>query len=433
MTVTPDGKNLVSHAGAALLAELADRVGLTEAMAEAMAECGIAWRIHHPGVVLTHLAVALADGADCLADFAALAEQPELFGSVASVPTAWRVLHHTAVFELRAIGEALAQARRRVWASAPPQGPVVLDIDSTLVEAHSAKEDAAATYRRGFGFSPLAVFCDNTAEPLAAMLRPGNASPYDIDDHLELFERALRALPSEYFFGPIVVRADSAAASKRFVEELSFAGVEYSIGFQMGPTAKNALWLAQEEDWVRALDAEGTERSGAEVVELTELAELFNWPEDLRLIARRERPLPGAQLSLFDTVAGWRHTCFITNSAGDDIAALELRHRGHARVEDRIRAWKACGLGNLPFEGFCANEAWLAVSLVALNLLAWAQLLCFAGPLAKAEPKTLRHRVLHVAAVLARHGRRLTVRLDRTWPWSDELVGAFGALRGAFP
>jgi hypothetical protein len=139
------------------------------------------------------------------------------------------------------------------------------------------------------------------------------------------------------------------------------------------------------------------------------------------------------QLSLFDTVAGWRHTYFITNSAGDDIAALELRHRGHAHVEDRIRAWKACGLGNLPFEGFCANEAWLAVSLVALNLLAWAQLPCFEGPLAKAEPKTLRHRVLHVAAVLARHGRRLTVRLDRTWPWSDELVAAFGDLRGAFP
>jgi hypothetical protein len=433
MTVTPDGKNLVSHAGAALLAELADRVGLTQALSGAMADCGIAWRRHDPGVVLTHLAVALADGADCLADFAAVREQAELFGPVASVPTAWRVLHHTAVFELRAIPEALAAARRRVWAASPPEGPVVLDIDSTLVEAHSPKEDAAPTYRRGFGFNPMAVFCDNTSEPLAAMLRAGNASPYDIDDHLELFGRALHALPEESFAGPIVVRADSAAASKAFVEELSFAGVEYSIGFQMGPKAKNALLLAQEEDWVGALDANGTERAGAEVIELTELAELSQWPDDVRLIARRERPLPGAQLSLFDTVAGWRHTCFITNSAGDDIAALELRHRGHARVEDRIRAWKDCGLGNLPFEGFCANEAWLAVSLIALTLLAWTQLLCFEGTLRLAEPKTLRHRAFHVAAALARRGRRLFVRLDQSWPWRDDVVAAFGALRGAFP
>jgi hypothetical protein len=433
VTVTTDGKNLVSHAGAALLAELADRVGLTVALSEAMADCGIAWRHHDPGVVLTHLAVAMADGADCLADFAAVREQAELFGPVASVPTAWRVLHHTAVSELRAIPEALAAARGRVWAAAPPAGPVVLDIDSTLVEAHSPKEDAAPTYTRGFGFSPMAVFCDNTAEPLAAMLRPGNASPYDSDDHLELFDRALRALPPEQRRGPIVVRADSAAASKAFVDELSFADVEYSIGFQMGPTAKNALLLAQEEDWVPALEADGSARHGAEVIELSELAELWRWPPDVRLIARRERPLPGAQLSLFDTVAGWRHTCFITNSDDADIAALELRHRGHARVEDRIRAWKDCGLANLPFEGFCANEAWLAVSLVALNLVAWSQLLCFEGSSAVAELKTVRHRLLHVAAVLARRGRRLFVRLDQTWPWSDELVAAFGALRGAFP
>ena len=109
--VIPDGKNLVSHAGAALLAELADRSGLTEAMSGAMAECGINWHTHDPGVVLTHLAVAIADGADCLADIAALKEQEELFGPVASVATAWRAVHATAVFELRAIPLALATAR----------------------------------------------------------------------------------------------------------------------------------------------------------------------------------------------------------------------------------------------------------------------------------------------------------------------------------
>ena len=447
-SVTPDGKNLVSHAGAALLAELADRVGLTGAMSEAMAECGIAWHTHDPGIVLTHVAVAMADGADCLADFAALGEQAELFGPVASVPTAWRALHHTAVFELRAIPEALAAARARVWAAAPPQGPLVLDIDSTLVEAHSAKEDAAATYARGFGFNPMAVFCDTTNEPLAAMLRPGNASPQESDDHLELLERAMCALPGEYRVGheegddpetvrhPILLRADSAGASHRFVEALSLANFEYSIGFQMNAQVKTALSLAQEEDWVPAVDANGQRRPGAEVIELSELVELgqrLAWPPDMRLISRRERPLPGVQLSLFDTVAGWRHTCFVTNSTGEDIAVLELRHRGHARVEDRIRCWKDCGLKNLPFDGYCANEAWLAVSVVAAALLAWSQMLCFEGALARAEPKMLRYRVLHVAAVLARRGRRLIVRLDQTWPWTPDLATAFAALRGAFP
>ena len=149
------------------------------------------------------------------------------------------------------------------------------------------------------------------------------------------------------------------------------------------------------------------------MIELTELCELEGWPTDMRMICRRERPHPGAQLSLFDTHAGWRHTCFITNTEGDDIAALELRHRGHARVEDRVRCWKACGLANLPFDGFCANEAWVAVSLIAGALLAWSQMTCFDGALAKAEPKTMRYRVLHVAAVLAHRGRDLIVRSRR--------------------
>ena len=193
--VIPDGKNLVSHAGAALLAELADRSGLTEAMSEAMAECGINWHTHDPGVVLTHLAVAIADGADCLADIAALKEQEELFGPVASVATAWRAVHATASVELRAIPVALATARERVWAAEPPQGPMIWDFDSTLLNVHSEKEDATPTYKHGFGFNPLAVWCDNTNEPLAAMLRPGNAAPNDTDDHLELLEqrRAVRA------------------------------------------------------------------------------------------------------------------------------------------------------------------------------------------------------------------------------------------------
>jgi Transposase DDE domain group 1 len=443
--VIPDGKNLVSHVGAALLAELADRVGLTEAMSEAMAECGISWHTHDPGVVLTHLAVAIADGADCLADMAGLKEQEELFGPVASVATAWRAVHATASVELRAIPLAMATARARVWAAEPPVGPMIWDFDSTLLNVHSEKEDAAPTYKHGFGFNPLGVWCDNTNEPLAAMLRPGNAAPNDTDDHLELLEQAVRVVPAEYALGheegddpelvvhPILVRADSAGATHRFVAALADANFDYSIGFPISASVRDALLLAQEEDWVRATESDGGIRAGAEVIELSELYEVKGWPADMRVICRRERPHPGAQLSLFDTHAGWRHTCFITNTEGDDIAALELRHRGHARVEDRVRTWKDCGLANLPFEGFCANEAWVAVSLIAGALLAWSQLTCFEGALAKAEPKTMRYRVLHVAAVLAHRGRDLIVHLDETWPWASELATAFTRLRSAFP
>ena len=443
--VMPDGKNLVSHAGAALLAELADRSGLTEAMSEAMSDCGISWHTHDPGVVLTHLAVAIADGADCLADIAALKEQEGLFGPVASVATAWRAVHATAVFELRAIPLALAIARERVWAAAPPVGPMIWDFDSTLLDVSSEKEDAAATYKRGFGFNPLAAWCDNTKEPLGAMLRPGNAAPGNTDDHLELLEQVVRAVPPEYALGheedddpalvvhPILVRADSAGASHRFVQSLSIANFDYSIGFPISGSVRDALLLAQEEDWVGATELDGRIREGAEVTELTETIELKGWPADMRVICRREHPHPGAQLSLFDTCAGWRHTCFITNTQGDDVAALELRHRGHARVEDRVRCWKACGLANLPFDGFCANEAWVAVSLIAGSLLAWSQMTCFDGALAKAEPKTMRYRVLHVAAVLAHRGRDLIVHLDENWPWSSELATAFTRLRAAFP
>jgi Transposase DDE domain group 1 len=443
--VMPDAKNLVSHAGAALLAELADRSGLTEAMSVAMGDCGIDWHTHDPGVVLTHLAIAIADGADCLADIAALKEQEELFGPVASVATAWRAMHAIASVELRAIPVALATARELVWATQPPKGPMIWDFDSTLLDVSSEKEDAAPTYKRGFGFNPLGAWCDNTKEPLGAMLRPGNAAPGDADDHLELLEQVVRSVPAEYALGheedddpalvvhPIVVRADSAGASHRFVESLSIANFEYSIGFPISGSVRDALLLAQEEDWVRARELDGGIRDGAEVIELTEIVELKGWPADMRVICRRERPHPGAQLSLFDIHAGWRHTCFITNTKGHDIAALELRHRGHARVEDRVRCWKACGLANLPFDGYCANEAWVAVSLIAGSLLAWSQMTCFDGALAKAEPKTMRYRVLHVAAVLAHRGRDLIVHLDETWPWASELATAFTRLRAAFP
>jgi hypothetical protein len=445
MRVTTDGKNLVSHAGTALLSELADRSGLTEAMSVALSACGINWHTHDPGIVLTHLAVAIADGADCLADMASLREQAELFGPVASIPTAWRAIEATTAFELRAIPDAVAAARASVWAASPPGDSLIMDFDATLQNSYSEKQDAAPTYKHGFGFFPLGVWCDTTGEPLAAMLRPGNSGANDTDDHIELLHRALSGLPEEYQAGhfendhpalvehPILVRADSAGATHGFVGAITAANCGFSIGFPIDQGVRDAMLLVQEEDWIPATETDGSVRDGAWVTELTDLIPLSAWPEVTRLVMRRERPHPGAQLTLFDTVEGFRHTCFITNTEGTDIADLELRHRGHARVEDRIRNWKDCGLANLPFDSFVRNEVWVATSLIAGALLAWSQMVCFEGALAKAEPKTMRYRVLHVAALLVRRSRGLILRLDETWPWVDDLANAFTRLRAAIP
>jgi len=189
-----------------------------------MADCGISWNTHDPGVVLTHLAVSIADGADCLTDFKALGEQPELFGDVASVSTAWRAVKATASLELRRIRKAVAKAREVVWRAAPP-GDITIDFDATLVTSHSEKQDARSTYKGGFGFHPLGAWCDTTGEPLGAIFRPGNAGANDADDHLELLDQVVAVLPGEYQVGHepgddpglvrhhIVVRADSAGAS----------------------------------------------------------------------------------------------------------------------------------------------------------------------------------------------------------------------------
>jgi len=268
---------------------MADRSGLTLGLSEAMGDCGISWHTHDPGVVLTHLGVAIANGADCLADFAALGEQDELFGPVASLPTAWRAIEAVTSTELAGIAGALALARARVWATAETLDGVRLDFDATLVTSHSDKQDAAPTYKRGFGFHPLGVWCDETNECLTAMLRAGNAGANDAADHVTCLDQAIAALPERYRVGhgdgddpdevvhPILVRADSAGATHRFVDELVARNIEVSIGYPIDQRVRDALELTQEEDWNPAINTDGTARRDAYLVELTDLVDLTNW------------------------------------------------------------------------------------------------------------------------------------------------------------
>jgi Transposase DDE domain group 1 len=430
--VTGDGNGVASHAGSLLLAELADRVGLTKGLSVAMAHTRRRRSAHDPGVVLTQLAVMLADGGDCLADIAVLRQQPDLFGTVASDPTVWRVLESIHCDGLRNIAAARAAARAEVWAAGGAPDEVVIDIDATLVDAHSDKQDATPTYKRGFGFYPILAYLDATGEGLAGLLRPGRAGSNDAADHLAVLDAALAQLPVSPADGDIVVRTDSAGATHDFIDGCIERGVGFLVGLPIDAAVRDAFMLVQEEDWVAAIEADGSRRDGAWLVELSDLID-HHWGDGVRVIARRERPHPGAQLTLFDTAEGFRHQVFITDRTDDDIAALELRHRHRAHVENRIRAAKDTGLRNLPCEDFVRNEAWLQLVLIAQDLHAWAQQLCFDGELAVAEPKKLRHRVWHTAAVIAHSGRQTIVRFQRSWPWTTDIVIAFQRLRVALP
>ena len=427
--VRADGEGLVSHAGAYLLVELADRLALTAALSEAMVPSRKRRSAHDPGVVLRDLAVAIAEGGDHVSDLGVLRGQEALFGPVASETTAHRVLKSVDAGALEAIRAARAVALARAWdAGARPQ-ELILDIDASLLIAHSEKEGAAGNYKGGFGFHPLLCYLAETGEPLAGVLRPGNAAAHTAADHFEVLQLALEQLPAQDLDRQILARADIGGRTHAFTSDCREAGIRFSVGYEVDERVRGAIASLPESAWRRAIDGEGAKRKGAQVAELTERVDLSTWPQGTRLIVRRERPHPGAQLSVLDCETGYRHTAFITDQTEEDVAALELRHRRRARVEDAIRVGKETGMRKMPFAAFAHNEAWLEVSLLAQALLRWAALLCLDGELALAEPKRVRQRLLHVAGRLVRSGRRVRLRLPRSWPWAEALVTAFERLR----
>jgi Transposase DDE domain group 1 len=427
--VTTDGAGVVGHAGAALLRELADRLELTKALGWHRAG---GRRRHLEGAVLRDLAVTLADGGDCLSDLAALRDQPELFGPVASTPTAWRVIERVATDPdgLARLRAARAHARARAWAAGahPDVELLIVDADATLVLAHSdAKQGAAGSYKHTFGFHPLLAYLDRghaPGEPLAGLLRPGNAPAGGADDLIELVDLALAQLPAAAREQPVLVRSDSAGASTRLAWHLRDDQVGFSLGMPIDAHVREAILARPEAAWTPAIHPDGQPRDGAEVCELTGWLDLHTWPEGTRAICRRE----DAQLRFTDH-DGHRFQVFLTDQPDGDLARLELRHRQRARVEDRIRAAKATGLQNLPFDRWRRNQVWLELVLAAQDLTVWTQALLLDGDLALAEPKTLRYRLLHTAGRIVHHARRVILRLQRSWPWATQLARAFARLR----
>jgi len=408
------------------LALVADRVGLTAGLCDALEGTRERRSGHQPGRVFGDLAVMLADGGRCVSDLQALAGQASLFGDVASVSTARRVVVSVGEGELAAIRAARAAARARAWPAGAAPERVILDFDATPIDVHSEKEQAAGHYKGGFGFNPLLVTCGR--EVLAGILRPGNAGANNAEDHLELLDLALEQLPQSALDGEILARSDSAGASHDLADALSETGIRFSFGYPLTEPVRQALLALEESAWRPAIDHDGQPRDGAWVTELTGKVNLPDWPDGSRLICRRERPHPGAQLSFTD-LDGHRFQCFITDQADQDIAALEATHRQHAQVEDRVKTLKATGASHLPFHAFDANAAWLELALCAHDITVWTQLLTLDGEHQVCEPKRLRYRILHVAGQLTRHARRMTLHLPADWPWAEAILHAFERLQ----
>jgi hypothetical protein len=322
---------------------------------------------------------------------------------------------------------------------------VIVDVDATLVGAHSDKEGAEPTYKRGFGFHPMCSSIDHgtagTGDTGVLNLRPGRASAWDSADHITALDDTLAQLP-EHERGQVLVRTDAGGCSKAFLHHITDLGLEYTVGFAVKENVSIAIDTIPDQAWRAALDGEGENRDGAQVAELTawmptpvrdtHRSATHKWPPGMRVIARRERPHPGAQLRLTDH-NGWRITCFATNTRGPGwtLAVLEVRHRQRARCEDRIRSLKDTGLRNLPFHGYHQNRIWLEVVALAADLLAWTQTLAFDEhePARRWEPKRLRFRILAVAGRIICTGRRRRLRLPRDWPWNQLIDTGWTKLR----
>jgi hypothetical protein len=454
LRVHGDGRGVIGHAGLVLPRLLADRVDLTRWLSVAMAGTRFA-PLHDRGRVIVDLACAVVAGATAIKDLAVLRDQPELFGSVASAPTVWRVLEEMDHVRLRLIQQARARVREKVWEQAEARlggipasktcygdlGQTVrVVLDAAIVVDHSDnKEWAAPTHKKTFGHFPLIAWIDNTSEMVAGMFRAGNAGANTAVDNIAVLDEALAQIPAKSR-RDVLVSTDGAGATHALIDHVTAlnnaAGVrvEYSFGWNLGDRERTALEAAAEADWLSALDIHGKPRPAekAGVLELTTAlrmaGELENWPVDMRVIARREKPHPGAALSLFEQANGWRIQLMVTNTPHTAPTLLEARHRVHARVEDRVKDAKNTGMRRFPSEYAAHNTAWLMTVAIATDLIAWLKLLALDRELALLAPKTLRYRILNVPARITLGQRLRHLRFPDSWPWKTQIQAAFARI-----
>ena len=461
LSVTSDGEGLIGHAGAVLLRKLADQCGLTAALGGALARAG-KFPLVDRGAALVSMTVAIVLGATSMSDIALLAHQEQVFGAPPSDTTVRRTLELAGPATLDKIARARAKVRAHIWSliAATPAGfPwlviagkiltgwLVIDLDGTLITAHSDKEGAAPTFKMGYGFHPLAAWLANTAESLAMLLRPGNAGSNTFADHLAVLTAAIRQIPAR-MRSRLLVRVDGAGASHELITHLLSLGgrrrtVLFTSGWAITEADEQAIRLLPAAAWNAAVDQDGAVQQDKHVAEITHLmTRAAGWPDGLRWIVRRTRPSrrQAKNLTAFEKTTGWRYSIIVTNiPAAGGVPGVpgshhaqftDVLHREHAIVEDHVRTNKAMGLRNLPSKTWLVNCGWVLAANIAADLAAWCRLLGLydCDDLKDAEPGTLRYRLLSLPARLVRHARARVLKISRTWPWKEAFLACWERL-----
>jgi Transposase DDE domain group 1 len=451
LRVTAEADGLVGHAGAVLLRKLADQAGLTAALGPALARAGKLPLVDR-GVALVSMAVAIVLGATSMNDIALLAHHAPVLGPEPSDTTVRRTLELADPRTLDKVARVRARVRAHVWkliAAAPAGFPwlqiagkllagwLVIDLDATLITAHSDKEGAAPTFKKGYGFHPLGAWLANTTESLAMLLRPGNAGSNTFTDHAAVLTAAIRQIPSR-MRSRLLVRVDGAGASHELITHLlSLTSrrrtVLFTCGWMITEADEQALRLLPAAAWQPAVDQDGTVQEDKHVAEITHL---MSRAAGLRWIVRRTKPSRRQMknLTAFERATGWRYSIIVTNiTATGGIGGVPgshhaqftgVLHRSHATVEDRVRTNKAMGLRNLPSKTWTVNCGWVLAANIAADLSAWCRLLGLydCDDLKDAEPDTLRYRLWALPARLVRHARTRLLKISRTWPWKEAFL-----------
>ena len=455
LLVSAEDGGLAGHAGAVLLRKLADRAGLTGTLGAALARAG-KFPLVDRGVALVSMAVAIALGATSMNDITVLAHQEQVFGAAPSDTTVRRTLELADPATLDKIARVRAAVRAHVWSliAARPAGfPwlaiagkiltgwLVIDLDATLITAHSDKQGAAPTFKMGYGFHPLGAWLANTAESLAMLLRPGNAGSNTFADHAAVLTAAIRQIPAR-MRSRLLVRVDGAGASHELISHLLSLctrrrAVLFTSGWAITSADEDAIRLLPAAAWQAAVDQDGVVQQDKHVAEITHLlTRAAGWPAGLRWIVRRTRPSrrQARNLTAFEKATGWRYSIIVTNiPAAGGIGGvpgshhaqfIDVLHRQHAVVEDGVRTAKSMGLRNLPSKTWLVNCGWVLAANIAADLAAWCRLLGLydCADLKDAEPDTLRYRLLSLPARLVRHARARVLKLSRTWPWKEAFL-----------
>ncbi|WP_346922877.1 IS1380 family transposase [Glutamicibacter creatinolyticus] len=436
------GQHLISHAGLSAVGGLLNAVDLRALCEDRFSQFVPKTASHRPGKIMADLAMMLAAGGEQACDVDLLRTSPGVFGPIASEATVSRFMGR-----IKHMREAITHGyqsmnktlRSRLWAAtgdrnpakrATRANPLILDIDATLVQAHSDKQGAAGTYKGGYGFAPMIATADygqgqGTGEILAVLLRPGNKGANSAKDHIEALSQALEVLPDDFYdqHGVLIgekllVRTDSAGASREFLNHLDSLGLQFTTSYSLPVLKEREIrWISDKKYWEPAIDQHGRQLRDVWVVDATRILQLKDYPPNTRICVRAEPLHSGAKASLFDA-DGNRITAFLTNSPYYNIPELDRRHRARGRCENRIKSLKHAGLGKLPYWSFAANQAWALLAGLAVNLLAWVQLVVLpAGHEASVwDLKRWRYRLFSLAGKLIRSGRQTRLLIPKHAP-----------------